>query len=318
MFIAWGIEASCSVAVNCYVLISGYFLVDAKFSWNKLIKLIVEVWFYSIVFFIVLLGTGKMSFSTTNLFATFFPILNRTYWFVSSYICLYILSPFITMFLLQLDQKSYRRLLLTLYILFSVIPTFYPFEDTFQTGGGSGVAWFFVLYFTAAYIKRYGHSILWNYKRFGFLYLSGVLLVSASQYFIAFVTQLILHKSLGTSIFYGYNSPFIALSSIALFLYFEKMPEIKYRKIGAISKVATSTFGVYLIHDNPMLRPVLWGFFSVNTEGNIFLFIFNLSVIVFVVFVCCVAIDLVRMVFFSLLGIDKTISNLRFKGKVIE
>lgn len=34
--IAWGIEAFLFVAVNCYVLISGYFLVKAKnFHWSK-------------------------------------------------------------------------------------------------------------------------------------------------------------------------------------------------------------------------------------------------------------------------------------------
>lgn len=178
-----------------------------------------------------------------------------------------------------------------------------------------GVIWFIVLYFIAAYIRRYSNSFQWNDRKFGLLYLVGVLLVSLSKYCIALATQLILHKTVGTSIFYGYSSPFMVLSSIALFLSFERKPEIKCGKMSVISKVAASTFGVYLIHDNPLLRPVLWSLFNVNTEGNIFLFIIILIAIVFIIFMGGVVIDLLRGALFSLLCIDKVIIGFRFKGK---
>ena len=184
-----------------------------------------------------------------------------------------------------------------------------------MSGGGSGVTWFIVLYLIAAYIKRYGQSFRWNYRKFGFLYLVGVLLVSASKYCIALATQLILHETVGTSIFYGYNSPFIVISSIALFLYFERKPEIKYGMTSAISKVAASTFGVYLIHDNPLLRPVLWSLFNVNTEDNVILFIMYLIAIIFIIFIGSVVIDLLRMVLFSLFGIDRTIIGLGLRER---
>ena len=45
----WLIEAFCNVAVNAYVLISGYFLVNARWKVSRLISLICQVLFYSIL-----------------------------------------------------------------------------------------------------------------------------------------------------------------------------------------------------------------------------------------------------------------------------
>ncbi len=39
----WLIQSFCNVAVNVYVLISGYFLVDSQFKISKLVKLVCQV-----------------------------------------------------------------------------------------------------------------------------------------------------------------------------------------------------------------------------------------------------------------------------------
>mgnify|MGYP005768465625 CR=1 FL=1 len=36
------IETLCIVAVNCYILISGYFLIKSKFKWKKVLQLWLE------------------------------------------------------------------------------------------------------------------------------------------------------------------------------------------------------------------------------------------------------------------------------------
>lgn len=47
----WGLESLCFIAVNCYVLISGYFLVDSSFKFKKLFKIWIEVFFYSLILY---------------------------------------------------------------------------------------------------------------------------------------------------------------------------------------------------------------------------------------------------------------------------
>ena len=45
-----------STAVNCYVLISGYFLIDStSFRWSKIFSLWIETFFYSILSYVLLI-----------------------------------------------------------------------------------------------------------------------------------------------------------------------------------------------------------------------------------------------------------------------
>ena len=48
---AWLVEAFCIVAVNCYVLISGYFLVESAWKPERVRSLLAQVLFYSLLRF---------------------------------------------------------------------------------------------------------------------------------------------------------------------------------------------------------------------------------------------------------------------------
>ena len=50
--VAWLIEAFCIVAANCYVLISGYFLVEVQWKLRKLISLVAQILFYSFLWYL--------------------------------------------------------------------------------------------------------------------------------------------------------------------------------------------------------------------------------------------------------------------------
>ena len=54
---AWFLESFCIVAVNAYMLISGYFLCMSTYKPGRLIKLYLQVWFYSV-------GVGVLSIAT--------------------------------------------------------------------------------------------------------------------------------------------------------------------------------------------------------------------------------------------------------------
>ena len=52
--ILWLIYTFCYSAVNIYVLISGYFLCKSEFKWKKVLKIYIEVLFYSVIIFTLL------------------------------------------------------------------------------------------------------------------------------------------------------------------------------------------------------------------------------------------------------------------------
>ena len=91
--IVWFLEALSFVAVNCYVLISGYFLVDAKFKFEKIFKICLQTLFYTLIVYITLLLLNKTDISIMSFIKNCLPITSGTYWFATCYILLYILSP---------------------------------------------------------------------------------------------------------------------------------------------------------------------------------------------------------------------------------
>lgn len=173
--VTWGLEALCTIAVNCYVLISGFFLVGnkesedidtngkpVKFRWRKALDICVTVWFYTVLLFIAGYAFGWVNLSKSNLLHLVTPITGRTYWFVSVYLGLYILSPYLNKLIKNLSEAALKRLIFVAIALFSLLPTVLPVYDTFRSGGGTGLAWFIVLYLIAAYVRLYGIGGFWQ------------------------------------------------------------------------------------------------------------------------------------------------------------
>ena len=141
----WLMESLSFVAVNCYVIISGYFLVDSNFKLKKLLNIWIEVLFYSLIIYFTLIFTNKIEFGYKALLKSFFLILLRNYWFVSVYAILYILSPFINKLIHSLTKKQYSYLVLIVFIFFSLWSTIIPPADTINYGGSYSISWFICL-----------------------------------------------------------------------------------------------------------------------------------------------------------------------------
>ena len=43
-YLLWAIESVCVLGTNCFILISGYFIIDSKFSWKKCLKFGFQIW----------------------------------------------------------------------------------------------------------------------------------------------------------------------------------------------------------------------------------------------------------------------------------
>lgn len=92
------------LGVNIFVLISGYFLINSKFKPKKLLSLFIQVWFFSISIYLIFLISGGISFTWGSFLCNIFPVVTSQYWFITTYIGLYLLSPFIN----KLLKKTYK------------------------------------------------------------------------------------------------------------------------------------------------------------------------------------------------------------------
>lgn len=173
----WGVNTFCFVAVNCFVLISGYFLITASFRWKKLLLLWMQVLFYSLLIFFVLYLRGNRPASIREIIPNIFPVLSRSNnWFATTYIALYLLFPFINIGIRQMTQKQLRACTMVLFAIFSVWPTVMHSYSNIDTSEGYGILWFICLYIFAAYLRLYvtpAHGKFW--------YLGGYVLLSAAS-----------------------------------------------------------------------------------------------------------------------------------------
>ena len=72
-----------SIAVNLYVMISGYFLIDLNFKLSRIVRTWVISCFYLFSISLLFISLGLKPFSIAALGKSFFPLSTDAYWFVT-------------------------------------------------------------------------------------------------------------------------------------------------------------------------------------------------------------------------------------------
>lgn len=246
------------VAVNCYVLISGYFLVKSEFKIKKFFKLWGEVIFYSAVIYIIIASFGLVPFSIKAAIKSFFPVITNQYWFVNTYLVMYLLSPFFNRLINNISKMEYKKLITILTILFCIFSAL-PSEMSLDSTGGYGIIWFTCLYFIAGYISL--HISSQNINKYKIVYLIIYILCVVLNVFgtilIDYISNIVGINSFRGKLI-GYNMPLVLIESLCLFMYF-KSSKIKNKTLTKfITLIAPLTFAVYVIHEQPQLVTVLY------------------------------------------------------------
>lgn len=256
----WFIETLSYVSVNLFVLITGYFMINSNFKISRVIKLAVQVEFYSLICLIIAKFALRQETNFEDIVRAVFPLTGGIYWFASSYAVLIALSPLLNKFIHSLNKNEHFFTCISLYIIFCIVPTFL-FWSRGVLSTGSDFKWFIVLYISSAYIKLYGEDTpCQNYKkdRYFIVYITLCVLCVLSRILIGKVCENIFGTLKGTGLFYSYNSIIIFAASVSLFMFFKSI-QIKSK---ALSKIVTFggsvCFGAYLYSDNPFLRKPLW------------------------------------------------------------
>lgn len=251
LFVQWGRLGN--LGVDIFVLISGYFWSQKEVKYQTLLKLFAQVWFYSVVLFIVC----KLVFhyqwtSWIEIARAFFPILFGEYWFFNAYIVLLLLTPLLNFIPKNIDYLYYRKLVILLIVLWSIIPTV---TIQYQNMYGDTLAQFVLLYLIGGYLRLYPSKILECRRKRELLTIIsfGILFISTFMWQMIGEKSKLLENRVG--FLYERNSIVVIGCAIGLFaiaIYSKPF----YSKF--INTIGVCTFGVYLIHDNPIVRKVLW------------------------------------------------------------
>lgn len=306
VFGSWGL-----LGVDCFIFISAYFLLNSHhFKIKKVIKLVLQTMFYSTVIALLLYCTNLEDISKKAMIRSFFSPVYNQYWFVTAYCLLFAIFPFLNKIVHSMSSNYLLRFLIILTILI-------PFYRTLTTKAPIDAFLFFIyLYLVMGYLKHNPGNWFEQHAKIGFLITT-----------VTIVTYQILVSFLGTE----YNlhilikhanklatrySPFMVLDAIFLFYIFKNL-KIKNSKF--INTLASTTLGIYLIHENPLLRKLLWDkFLKVKVVYYYPTYILYFFFSVFSIFVIAAVIDLLRIYLFEKPLFNLKINWLRIQFRKID
>ncbi len=281
----WGLETLSFIGVDGFVIISGYYMSDSDFKLKKLFSLVLQIVFTSIVIYLLFAVLGLAPFTRYDTFGAFFPIITGKYWFVTSYVCLYCLTPFLNAVVRNVTKRQLQALVILLSLMFCSWRAFFSPLTMMNTDGGYNVVWLVCLYFFAAYLRLY-----WDFKINKWIYLA--------VYFLC-CGFVLWNKCQGNDDFLAYISVPITTAAIALFLFFREVKinsSVWSRIIGFISPL---TFGVYLISENIWLRSILY---TKILQTQLFIgtpqIVYAIPMSILAIFFGCILIDFVRSILF--------------------
>ncbi len=279
-----------NLGVVLFVFISGYFLINSKFKIKKLLKLELQILFYSILFFIIYIICNRGLINNIDILKaainSIFPVLRELYWFPTIYVGLYLLSPFINKLINNMERKNYKALLLILFLGISIIPT-----SMFS----GRIVLFIYIYLIAAYVRKYDIELFKNRN-----YIN--ILIALLTYLVVFVIKVIclyIGNETISQIISDYvtahQSIFILLIAISIFMAFKNSNIKSQSKL--LFTLGKTSFAVYLLHDNLYFREILWKKILHTNEfyyANTMLLILHIIASVILIYAVGTIIDLIR------------------------
>lgn len=228
---------SLSIAcVDIFVMISGWF--GIKPSLKGFLSFIFQCLYFLVGVYVVCAIVGISTFSVRGLLENLLFVKDLDYWFIKSFIILYLFAPMLNAFVNTCSKKQLLVTLIAFYAFQSLYGWLYP-SATFFEAGYSPVS-FMGLYLLARYIRLYPTKVS-SLKPstdaviiLGLCILQTIAVVGCIELRIPVVNQLVNYG--------GYINPLTILTSAYFVLCFSKIT-IQSK---AINWVAGSSFAVYL------------------------------------------------------------------------
>lgn len=337
--------------VNVFIIITGYFMskdvLDFKKSYRRIPKVYATMLFYSILLtlaaFIIYSSQGYLmmnetsdtlsssadsleiyaanrlsgKFAVYSIIKMFFPVFSRQWYFLTNYVIILLLSPFINKVLVEIDKKQFKILLGLLFVFLSIYPTIstmgglreiFSTEKVLPIEYGKSFISFLFMFIIGAYLKRFvKDDEKLHFKYLGYFVV--LCLIDFSLYYWLKDVKLNNVALYNTSVFGQFSNPFVILESVAIFLFFRGF-QFKSR---VINFIAGTTIGIYAIHEHPLMRGYIW---SHNEFGSPQFYndpwdIPLMILMILGIFAGCAVIDMARQGIFK--GAEVLFQKIKFK-----
>lgn len=293
------------LGVNCFVLITGYFMVKSRLKLGSLLRIVFETWFYSFAILFLFLAVQPDLVTEAKLRKAVLPVISGEYWFITCYLALMVISPLLNRAWSQLGARGRSRTMAVGFAMLSLLPTVSTFNPI-----GSDLIWFCYIYLLGGWVHerhqngwdrrspavapartasalssaasraatcttsspattpaadgappfcRLDPAVFVNRWGAGRTAVISVLFVWVSMAVIGWAQRTVGFDLIYPDYFvWQYMVPTF-FASVGLLLVFQKltMPSVPW-----VNTVAKTTLGIYLIHDNPIMRAWIWPHFA--------------------------------------------------------
>jgi len=240
MLMAWLLSKSC---VPLFLMLSGWLCINKRLSgayYLGIIRILVVYVFASLVCIVFEHFAHGEELSLRYIFGSIVNFYACYYgWYVSLYLGLFIMMPFLNAMYHAMETKRSKQILLLSFFAVSILPSLLNSYIQLYSLWWEKL-WPITLYFTGAYLREYSPKI--SAKKAGLL-LCAVLLVFAAYDFFYFKAD----AALANSIDYNHYQNYII--SLLAFLFLSKLPadRLSAKTAGAFRKISELSFAVYLL-----------------------------------------------------------------------
>ena len=225
--------------VDIFVLITGWF--GTTFRIKGAVRLAIQPVYITIVLALFVWAAGLPR--PVGVMGYVSPVWN--YWFVCSYLMLYLVTPLLNAFVEKSDEAALRRFLLVFYAI--TIPCSFVFADLQK---GYSAMSFIGLYLLGRYLRLYAARQLQHWPRWRFMALYVVLMgaMGLAGWGCGLISQTFMGAFV--PIVVAYTNPITIVGACAVLLFFSRV-KLQSR---AVNWLAGGSFAAYLVHQNILVR----------------------------------------------------------------
>lgn len=244
----WG-----KTGINCFVMITGYFMCTSRITLRKFLKLILEIIFWDFVCHSAFILAGYGNISIKDFLLHLLPVKSVGVRFTSCFILFWLTIPFLNILVKNMTHRQHLSLIALALFTYTAM-AYAPHGEVRM----NYVSWFVVLYFISSYIRLHPQHV-WresSTRTWAFATIAAVVMAIAS------VLAILCYNEIRGIDYPPYrfvsdsNSIFALAVGVASFMLFKNI-HIPHNRF--INAVGATTFGVLLIHANSdTMRQWLW------------------------------------------------------------
>lgn len=289
--------------VNSLIFITGYFSCEKQtIDWKKAGRLLGTVWLYKVGILMVFLIGNLYPISKVFILEEILPLDVNNYWFINYYLVLLILIPYLNRVIENFKEKEFTKFIGILILLLSIIPAITNCRTI--SNNGYTLMNMILMYYLGAYFKKY--PLEQNYylkklskKQIKWILLGsffGLIFIRISIYYFSAKLLAIPNNGINwfgeilKNDFFRYSSPLVILQTCLYCLWFECI-EIKSKVINFCAK---SVLGIYLIHDNYLLRLKIYKWLKVAPTSSTLGTLKVLFLSAIIIYISCFVIETIR------------------------